>query len=183
MECETRERSKPLKFPVVHGIYGQLPLAFPDKLCVKELILLGTFFLLFWSLANENLVYSERKEVHICSLTSPVDYHKLVCPFTDYHTFPKVVVSTQPLSLFTQFQVLTPAPPTPSGGMEENTPLYPGWCGSVHWAPACKPKGCRFHCQSGHSLGCGPGPQLGAQERQPHLDVSIPLFLLPFPSL
>ena len=32
-------------------------------------------------------------------------------------------------------------------------------------------------------LGCRPGPQCGARERQPHIDVSLPLFLLPFPSL
>ena len=30
--------------------------------------------------------------------------------------------------------------------------------------------------------GCGPGPQQGALERQPHIDVSFPLFLSPFPS-
>ena len=35
----------------------------------------------------------------------------------------------------------------------------------------------------GTSLGCGPGPQQGVFERQPHIDVSLPLFLLPFPSL
>ena len=35
----------------------------------------------------------------------------------------------------------------------------------------------------GTSPGCGPGPQLGAHERQPHIDVSLPLFVLPFPSL
>ena len=34
----------------------------------------------------------------------------------------------------------------------------------------------------GTCLGCGPGPQLGACKRQP-IDVSLPLFLLPFPSL
>ena len=26
-------------------------------------------------------------------------------------------------------------------------------------------------------LGCGPGPQQGVQERQPHTDVFLPLFL------
>ena len=31
-------------------------------------------------------------------------------------------------------------------------------------------------------LGCGPGPQSEAHERQAHIDVSLPLFLLPFPS-
>ena len=28
-------------------------------------------------------------------------------------------------------------------------------------------------------LGCGPGPQQGACQRQPYIDVSLPLFLLP----
>ena len=35
----------------------------------------------------------------------------------------------------------------------------------------------------GTYLGCGPGPQKGAHEKQPHIDASLPLFLLPFPSL
>ena len=35
----------------------------------------------------------------------------------------------------------------------------------------------------GTCLGCGPGPQCGVHERQPHIDISLPLFLLPFPSL
>ena len=30
-------------------------------------------------------------------------------------------------------------------------------------------------CQ-GTSLGCGPGPLLGVREKQPHIDVSLPLF-------
>ena len=34
----------------------------------------------------------------------------------------------------------------------------------------------------GTGLGCGPGSQLGVCERQP-FDASLPLFLLPFPSL
>ena len=34
----------------------------------------------------------------------------------------------------------------------------------------------------GTCLGCGPGPQLGTCERQPCIDVSLPLFLPPFPS-
>ena len=37
--------------------------------------------------------------------------------------------------------------------------------------------------RQGTCLGCGPGPQLGAFERQPHTDASLPLFLPPFPSL
>ena len=32
-------------------------------------------------------------------------------------------------------------------------------------------------------LGCGTSPQLGVLKRQQHIDVSLPLFLLPFPSL
>ena len=35
----------------------------------------------------------------------------------------------------------------------------------------------------GTCLGCRPGSQYGACERQPHIDVSLPLFLLPFPTL
>ena len=30
---------------------------------------------------------------------------------------------------------------------------------------------------------CRPGPQLGAREMKPHIDVSLPLFLPPSPSL
>ena len=35
----------------------------------------------------------------------------------------------------------------------------------------------------GTCLGCRPGPQQGVCKRQPHIDVSLPLFLLPFLSL
>ena len=35
----------------------------------------------------------------------------------------------------------------------------------------------------GKCLGSGPGPQLGSHERQPHTDVSLPLFLPPFLSV
>ena len=35
----------------------------------------------------------------------------------------------------------------------------------------------------GTCLGCGPGPQEGVHERQPHIDLALPLFLPPFPSL
>ena len=34
-----------------------------------------------------------------------------------------------------------------------------GWCGSVDWALACEPKACWVDSQSGHALGCRPGPQ------------------------
>ena len=32
-------------------------------------------------------------------------------------------------------------------------------------------------------MGCGPGPWCGACKRQPHIDISLPLFLPPYPSL
>ena len=35
----------------------------------------------------------------------------------------------------------------------------------------------------GKRLGYGPGPQWEARERQLHINVSLPCFLLPFPSL
>ena len=59
----------------------------------------------------------------------------------------------------------------------------PGWCGPVDWVLACKPKVAGSIPHQGTCLGCGPGPQLGAHERQPHIDVSLPLFLPPFPAL
>ena len=34
----------------------------------------------------------------------------------------------------------------------------------------------------GTCLGFGPSPQWMALKRQPHIDVSLPLFLLPYPS-
>ena len=35
----------------------------------------------------------------------------------------------------------------------------------------------------GTFLSCGPGPQWGVPKRQPHIDVSLPFFLPPFPSI
>ena len=35
----------------------------------------------------------------------------------------------------------------------------------------------------GTRFGCRPRPQLEAQKRQPHIDVFLPFFLPPFPSL
>ena len=55
--------------------------------------------------------------------------------------------------------------------------------GSVDWAPAYKPKGPGSIPSQGTCLGFGSGPLLGARERQPHIDVSLPLFLPPFPLL
>ena len=63
---------------------------------------------------------------------------------------------------------------------ESNKIMYisSGWCGSVDWIPACEPKGHWFDSQSGYM----PGLQTKL-EGQPHIDVSLPLFLPPFPSL
>ena len=47
---------------------------------------------------------------------------------------------------------------------------------------AYKLKGRWFDSQSGTGLGCGMGSRLGVCERQP-TDISLPLFLPPFPSL
>ena len=50
----------------------------------------------------------------------------------------------------------------------------------------CRPANQRvtgLNPSQGTCLGCRPGPQQGVCERQPHIDVSLPLFLLPFPSL
>ena len=35
----------------------------------------------------------------------------------------------------------------------------------------------------GTSFGCGPGPKLGVHKKQPHIDISCPLFLHPLSSL
>ena len=48
-----------------------------------------------------------------------------------------------------------------------------GWCGSVDWGQACKPKGCRFDSQPGHMPGLWARSPLWVQGRQPHIDVSL----------
>ena len=50
----------------------------------------------------------------------------------------------------------------------------------------CWPVNQRVTCSIpswGTCLVCRPGPQCGARERQPHIDVSLPLFLPSFPSI
>ena len=59
---------------------------------------------------------------------------------------------------------------------QENSP---GWYGSVNWVLAWKPKGCWF---DSHSFLRARSP-VGVCKRHPHIDVSLPLFLPPFPSL
>ena len=52
--------------------------------------------------------------------------------------------------------------------VQQNEKIYashPGWCGSVNQVPACELKSHWLDSQSGHCLGCGPGPCLGALER------------------
>ena len=57
----------------------------------------------------------------------------------------------------------------------------PGWCVSVDWVLACKPKGRWFNSQAGHMPGLwARSPMGGAHERQPHIDVCLPLILPPF---
>ena len=52
----------------------------------------------------------------------------------------------------------------------------PGWRGSVDWVLACKPRGRWFNSQSEHMPGMQARPPVGAHERQPHIDISLPLF-------
>ena len=47
----------------------------------------------------------------------------------------------------------------------------------------CEPKVTGSIPSQGTCLGCRLGPQWGPCERQPHIDVSLPLFLPPSPSL
>ena len=58
--------------------------------------------------------------------------------------------------------------------------LAPGWCSSVDWAWAMNQRVAGSIPSQGTCLGCGPGPQWGPCERQPHIDISL-LFSLPSP--
>ena len=62
---------------------------------------------------------------------------------------------------------------------------YQALAGVAQWTE-CRPANQRVASSipsQGSCLGCGPGPWLEACERQPHTDVSLPVFLPPFPSL
>ena len=61
--------------------------------------------------------------------------------------------------------------------------LQPWLVCSVDWAWTTNQRVTGSIPSQGTYLDCGLGPQWGAQERQPHIDVSLPLFLLPFHSL
>ena len=60
------------------------------------------------------------------------------------------------------------------------TVLHPGWC---DWAQTVNQRVASSIPSQCTCLGCGAGPQQGVSERQLHIDVSLPLFLPPFPSL
>ena len=60
---------------------------------------------------------------------------------------------------------------------------HPGWCGSVDSVWAENQRVASSIPSQGTCLGCRPGPQYWAHERQPHIDVSLPLFPLLVPSL
>ena len=51
----------------------------------------------------------------------------------------------------------------------------PGWYSSVDWAQAENQRVASLIPSQGTCLGCGPGPQQGAHERQPHIAISLPL--------
>ena len=65
----------------------------------------------------------------------------------------------------------------------------PDWCGSVDWTLSHKAKGCWFDPQSGHMPGLWVQSPVGVcmisnqSVFMSHTNVSLPLFLLPFPSL
>ena len=61
----------------------------------------------------------------------------------------------------------------------------PALAGVAQWIE-CRPENQRVTGSipsQGTVLSCGPGPQWGVHGRQPHTDVSLPFFLLPFPFL
>ena len=45
--------------------------------------------------------------------------------------------------------------------VEQTLTLHPGWCGSVDWVRACKPKGCLFDSQSRYLPGLWAGSPIG----------------------
>ena len=60
--------------------------------------------------------------------------------------------------------------------------VSPGWCGSVDWTPACKPKGCRFNSQSrAHAWVAGQVPSRGCARGNHTLILLSLSFSLPSP--
>ena len=66
--------------------------------------------------------------------------------------------------------------------LQEKDPALAGVAQRIECQPANQRVASSIPSQ-GTCLGCRPGPQLGAHERQPYVDVSLPLFITPFPSL
>ena len=62
--------------------------------------------------------------------------------------------------------------------------MGPGWCGSVDWSAVPQNEGSlvQFLVRAPAWV-TGSVPSWGAYKRQPHIDVSLPLFLHPFPSV
>ena len=63
--------------------------------------------------------------------------------------------------------------------------LQPSLAAMAQWIK-CQPVNQRVTSlilSQGTNLACRPGPQMGACDRQPDIDVSLPLFLPPFPYL
>ena len=60
-----------------------------------------------------------------------------------------------------------------------------GLAGVAQWIECwlANPRGGRFDSQSGYMPGLRVRSPVGVHRRQPHIDVSLPLFLPPFPSL
>ena len=59
---------------------------------------------------------------------------------------------------------------------EQNWSICTGWCGSVDWVQACKPKGCQFNSQAGYIPGLqARSPVRGAPEATSHWCFSPPL--------
>ena len=61
--------------------------------------------------------------------------------------------------------------------------LGPDWYSSVDWAQTANQSVAGSIPSRDTCLGYRPGPQYGVRERQPHIDISLPLFLLLFPFL
>ena len=68
-------------------------------------------------------------------------------------------------------------------GNDQNVPI--ALAGVAQWTE-CWPLNQRVTGlipSQGIGLGCGPGPWLEACQTQPHIDISLPLFLPHFPSI
>ena len=68
---------------------------------------------------------------------------------------------------------------TPSQRTGKKTPPR---VASMDCALACEPKDSLMDSQSGHMPGLRARCPTGVRERQPHIDISLPLFLFPFVS-